>query len=412
MPALPFSSVSPSMPTSNYSSEVNEVSITSYSAIELYDSIESKDDVIYLDVRNEENHQLFMVEGPNDVEMYNIPYFDFMEDPEGCTAKLPEGRPVKVICAKEGSAQFVADILDSQGREEVSWLEGGIVTWGNLLIPKRINSADEDYEIWQFNRPGKASCSYGLIHGEQMMLFDASRAVEFYVEFAASRGADIRHVLETHLQADYISGSPRIAAATGAEFHAHDGDYAVSVFDYTSIVDGELIHFKRDGGPSVLCTHAPGHTPGSTAYVVDEKYLISGDTVFIVSVGRPDLGKRVVEWAKQLYATLKQRITVLPDELIVLPGHYSDWRRESNEDYLILNDFGTVKKLNEDIYGIEGEDEFVEYMKENMREQPDIYNQIRKVNAGALSLREEEQDIMDLGKNECAASSNRGMQHI
>ncbi|MEO2208601.1 MAG: MBL fold metallo-hydrolase, partial [Candidatus Poseidoniia archaeon] len=260
------------------------MAITSYSADELYDSIESKDDVIYLDVRNQENHRRFMVEGPNDVEMYNIPYFDFMEDPAGCTAKLPEGRPVKVICAQEGSAQFVADILDSQGREEISWLEGGIVTWGNLLIPKRINSADEDYEIWQFNRPGKASCSYGLIHGEEMMLFDASRAVEFYVEFAASRGADIRHVLETHLQADYISGSPRIAAATGAEFHAHDGDYAVSVFDYTSIVDGELIQFKRDGGPSVLCTHAPGHTPGSTAYVVDEKYLISGDTVFIVSV--------------------------------------------------------------------------------------------------------------------------------
>ena len=61
MPALPFSSVSPSMPTCNYSSEVNEVSITSYSANELYDSIESKDDVIYLDVRNEENHQLFMI---------------------------------------------------------------------------------------------------------------------------------------------------------------------------------------------------------------------------------------------------------------------------------------------------------------------------------------------------------------
>ena len=98
MPALPLSSISPSMPISNYSSEVNKVSITSYSANELYDSIESKDDVIYLDVRNEKNHQLFMVEGPNDVEMYNIPYFDFMEDPEGCTAKLPKGRPEGHLC--------------------------------------------------------------------------------------------------------------------------------------------------------------------------------------------------------------------------------------------------------------------------------------------------------------------------
>jgi len=154
----------------------------------------------------------------------------------------------------------------------------------------------------------------------------------------------------------------------------------------------------------VLCTHAPGHTPGSTVYLVDERFMISGDTVFIVSVGRPDLGKKVVEWAKQLYATLKERICTLPDALQVLPGHYTDWGTEATGDHLIMNDFGTIKALNESIYGLDNEADFIAYIVDNMRDQPEVYNTIRQVNAGLLSPEAEELDTMDLGKNECAAS--------
>lgn len=69
-----------------------------------------------------------------------------------------------------------------------------------------------------------------------------------------------------------------------------------------------------------------------------------------------------------------------------------------------MNDFGTVKKINERIYSIEDEQEFIQFMVENMREQPAVYNEIRKVNAGLILPSDEEQNVMDLGKNECAAS--------
>ena len=375
----------------------------SYSATELYQWIENKTDCVFLDVRNEEDHKRFMVEGPNQVDMRNIPYFDFIETPVEAYSVLEKTDPIRVICAKEGSAQFVADILESAGFHDVMWLQEGIISWGNVLIPKQIPS-DSEYEIWQFNRPGKASCSYGLIFEGQMMIFDPSRNIEFYKSFAESSGAKITHVFETHLQADYISGGPRLTEETGATYLAHEGDYAGTAVQYSPIIDGEQITFEEARGPKVLCTHSPGHTPGSTTYVIDEKFMVSGDTVFIVSIGRPDLGKKVVEWAKQLYNTLKMRIAVLPDELLVLPGHYTDWDAESDEQYLILNDFGTVKSLNEEIYGITNEEQFVEYIIDNMREQPAVYDEIRKVNAGWLNPDEAEQDIMDLGKNECAAS--------
>jgi glyoxylase-like metal-dependent hydrolase (beta-lactamase superfamily II) len=138
--------------------------------------------------------------------------------------------------------------------------------------------------------------------------------------------------------------------------------------------------------------------------------MISGDTVFIVSVGRPDLGKKVVEWARMLFATLKDRITLMPDDLVVLPGHYTDWSKESDSENRILDDFGSIKQFNEDIYGISEEDEFITYILDNMRKEPEIYGQIREVNSGRLTPCIDEQNIMDLGKNECAASRHSGIE--
>lgn len=378
-----------------------------YSATELYHAIETKEDFILLDVRNKEDYNRFAVEGPEEITTLHIPYFDFIEDALASAEKVPTGKKIRVVCAKEGSSQFVYEVLTNLGRDNIGYLTGGIISWGNLLIPKRVNAEEESYEIWQFNRPGKASCSYGLINGDEMFVFDPSRNIEFYQEFASKRGASITYTFETHLQADYISGSPGLAENCGATFVANSSDFSESVYEYHNVSDGEEFTFSSEG-PKVLAIHSPGHTPGSTTYIVDEKFMISGDTVFIVSIGRPDLGKQVVEWAKTLYSTLKTKITILPEELLVLPGHYTSWADEADSNYKIQNLFGAVKNYNEEIYSINNEDEFVAYIQANMRTQPTIYNQIRKVNIGELSPCPTEQNVMDLGKNECAASSHTG----
>ena len=158
--------------------------MTIFTAHELYSAIEEKEDFLLLDVRNEEDHKRFSIEGPNEVMMMNIPYFDFIEEPEEMVAQVPDDKPVRVVCAKVGSSEFVANLLEGLGRENVSHLDGGIISWGNLLVSKRINSESDDYEVWQFNRPGKASCSYGLVFEKEMFLFDPSRNVDYYLQFA------------------------------------------------------------------------------------------------------------------------------------------------------------------------------------------------------------------------------------
>ena len=377
-------------------------SLKSYSADDLFSFLTQKEDVIVLDVRNEEDFGRFSVEGPFPFDMVNVPYFDFMEEEDASVAKVSYDKPVKVVCAKEGSAQYVGEILMNHGFKDVAFLTGGIKTWGNMLTPKRINPGSDDYALYQFIRPAKASCNYGLLYKGEMVNFDPSRNYNFYYSFAHSQNVKIVRTFETHLQADYISGSKKIADVTGAEIMANAGDFKDASFQYSGVKDGESYSVGGDG-PEIKVLHSPGHTPGSTSYIIDDKYFITGDTVFILSVGRPDLGGKAEEWSVMLFDTLTNKVQNLDKKLKVLPGHFMDWN-EANDSLLFVENLGEVIHRNAGIFKIDTPEIFTQYIMDNMRKSPEIYGEIRKVNVGWLDVDMNEADIMDLGKNECAAA--------
>jgi glyoxylase-like metal-dependent hydrolase (beta-lactamase superfamily II) len=372
-----------------------------YSAADLYDWITGREDVVFLDVRNAADFERFHLESPYPLEMYNISYFDFMEIEAECIAKLPKGRKIRVICAKEGSAKFVAEILEKNGFDNVGYLAGGIKSWGNLLVPVLLNPGD-DFSLYQFIRPGKASCSYGLIYRDELMLFDPSRNISFYLDFARSNNCSLVKTFETHLQADYIAGSRLLAAATGAEFLANASDFAHSRITYTPLQDGEIRQFTS-GGPKVRVMFTPGHTPGSTSYLIDNRYIISGDTIFIHSIGRPDLGGKVDEWSDALFHTL-EKVRELDDNLIVLPGHYMSWD-EADDRLAFAATLARTKEYNRHIHAIDNTGDFLNFIKANMRKQPDEYAAIRRINAHLEEVTDDKAEELDLGKNECAATS-------
>ena len=379
-------------------------SLKSYSADDLFSFLTQKEDVIVLDVRNEEDFGQFSVEGPFPFDMVNVPYFDFMEEEDASVAKVSHKKPVKVVCSKEGSAQYVGEILMNHGFKDVAFLTGGIKTWGNMLTPKRINPRSDDYALYQFIRPAKASCNYGLLYKGEMVNFDPSRNYDFYHSFADSQNVKIVRTFETHLQADYISGSKKIADVTGAEIMANVDDFKDASFQYSGVKDGESYSMGGDG-PEIKVLHSPGHTPGSTSYIIDDKYFITGDTVFILSVGRPDLGGKAEEWSVMLFDTLTNKVQNLDKKLKVLPGHFMDWN-EANDSLLFVENLGEVIHCNSGIFKIDTPEIFTQYIMDNMRKSPEIYGEIRKVNVGWLDVDMNEADIMDLGKNECVAAVN------
>jgi glyoxylase-like metal-dependent hydrolase (beta-lactamase superfamily II)/rhodanese-related sulfurtransferase len=383
------------------------MSIFIYQAEDLYKWVTEKADFVLLDVRNSKDFERFKIEGPYPIEMLNISYFDFMEIEDECISQLPaKDTPIRIVCAKEGSAKFVAEILEKHGFSDVGYLGGGIKSWGNLLVPRLLNPG-KDYELYQFIRPGKGSCSYGLIYQGEMILFDPSRNIDFYLGFAEEKDCRIVKTIETHLQADYIAGSRMIAEQTGAAFYANTNDFSGAKIDYISLGDGDEIGFG-DGGPSVHVLFSPGHTPGSTMFVIDQSYIVSGDIIFIKSIGRPDLGGKVEEWSDELYRTIT-KISSLEDSYIVLPGHFIDWS-EANDELNFTQSLGQVREKNKSIYSIDNEADFLQFIQSNMREQPPEYAKIRLVNANLEMVDDEKAEILDLGKNECAASAYAAQQ--
>lgn len=388
------------------------MAIYTFTAAELYTLLlDQEEDLAVLDVRNTVDFGRFKVEAPYPFALENISYFDFMEEEEECVDKVRDfvkGRAVYIICAKEGSAKYVAEILEKHGLEKIRYLEGGIKSWGNLLMPVLLNPG-EVFALYQFIRPGKASCSYGLVAEKEMLLFDVSRNLSFYQVFAQEYKAKITKIFETHLQADYISGGRLLAQKTGAEIFVNRADFAKAEFDYTALKDKK--NYGMSQGPAVTAIFTPGHTPGSTSYLIDDRFLISGDTVFLQSVGRPDLGGQVEAWANALFTTL-QGIKEMDTGLFILPGHYMDWHeaQKVGDTLAFTASLGEVLEHNGSIYSIDDKNDFLEFIKSNMREQPEEYTTIRLINANLESVEDDKAEELDIGKNECAATAYKAQQ--
>jgi glyoxylase-like metal-dependent hydrolase (beta-lactamase superfamily II) len=133
---------------------------------------------------------------------------------------------------------------------------------------------------------------------------------------------------------------------------------------------------------------------------VDEKFLLSGDILFIDSIGRPDLAGLAQDWVGDLRESLYKRYRELSKELIVLPAHFMIID-ELNEDGSVSEKLGTLFEKNHGL-NIADEDEFRRVVTKNLPPQPNAYQQIRETNMGRITPDEEQQREMEIGPNRCA----------
>ncbi len=148
---------------------------------------------------------------------------------------------------------------------------------------------------------------------------------DWFVAEAGAAGVKIAHVIDTHLHADHYSGGPALARRVAAPYYLHEYNQGRVGFDFAPLRDGQRL---EAGNVLVDILHTPGHTPDSVCLLVrdlrrgDEPwFVITGDTLFVGAVGRPDLAGREREMAAQLYDSLHDRLLGLPADLGVYPGH-------------------------------------------------------------------------------------------
>ena len=149
--------------------------------------------------------------------------------------------------------------------------------------------------------------------------------VDAYLEFAASKGMTITHVIDTHLHADHLTGGPALAARAGALYCMHES--AALDFDFARLRDGQEIGL---GNTRVHVLHTPGHTPESVCLLVSDLrrssapwFALTGDTLFVGAVGRPDLPGKAHEGAAELYDSIHSKLLTLPDDLEIYPAHFA-----------------------------------------------------------------------------------------
>nr|WP_309100601.1 MBL fold metallo-hydrolase [Fredinandcohnia onubensis] len=356
-----------------------------------------KETLFILDVRNENDFNDWKIEGEN-FDYLNIPYFELLDGVEEILEKLPKDKDILVVCAKEGSSVMVADMLSEAGLT-VSYLKGGMKAWSEHLEPVKVGDLKDGGEIYQFVRIGKGCLSYMVVSNGEAAIIDATRMTDIFLDFAESKAAKITHVFDTHLHADHISGGRKIAEATHATYWLPPKDATEVTFEYAALEGGQDVTI----GNTTINIHAlysPGHTIGSTSFVVDEKFLLSGDILFIDSIGRPDLAGLAQDWVGDLRETLYNRYRELSDELVVLPAHFMIID-ELNEDGSVSEKLGTLFAKNHGL-NITNEAEFRRIVTENLPPQPNAYQEIRETNMGKISPDEEKQREMEIGPNRCA----------
>lgn len=373
------------------------MTISKWTAAQVARKVIDNEELFILDVRNKDAFEDWKIEG-HKFEYLNIPYFELLDGVEKILPQLPTNKDVIVVCAKEGSSVMVAEMLSEAGRE-VAYLEGGMKSWSSYLEPIKVADLENGGELYQFVRLGKGCLSYMVTSGGEAAIIDAVRFSDVFTNFAKEKGVQIKHVFDTHLHADHISGGRDIAAETGATYYLPPKDATEVVFDYTPLTDGLNVKIGATQ-MDVNALYSPGHTIGSTSFLIDNQYLLTGDILFVDSIGRPDLAGLAEDWVGDLRETLYTRYRELAEDLIVLPAHFMTID-ELNEDGTVARRLGDLFKENHGL-NIEDEDEFRRTVTDNLPPQPNAYEQIRQVNMGKIAPSHDEQTEMEIGPNRCA----------
>lgn len=397
-----------------------DAAIREWSASELYERLRAGDDPFVLDTRTPEDAAGWGIEGHGTLPTLNVPPWDLLADEAeddvdraiaGALATRlahrPQGeRTILAVCPEGDLSRHAAAALTALGFDAAN-LAGGMQAWGNFYDVRPVGE-ETTYRIFQIARPARGCLSWMVIDGRQAAVIDPLRHIDVYLRLAAAEGAEITLVIDTHGHADHISGGRALADRLGVPYllHPYDGihplDQVPGALEFDYLRDGQRLGV---GGASIEALHIPGHTLGNMALLLDRRHLFAGDSLFIRSVARPDLGGRADTWAPLHYRSLR-RLMGLGDQISVLPGHFSSLA-ESNEAGVFAAPLDLLLETNDGLLAARlPEAEFVRYLLDNLPPFPDAYAEIKRVNAGLKSVDEARAAELELGKNRCALAGD------
>jgi glyoxylase-like metal-dependent hydrolase (beta-lactamase superfamily II)/rhodanese-related sulfurtransferase len=349
--------------------------------------------VTLLDIRPTDERVEWSIPGSFHVDAYDALKAN---DPKAlANVEFPSDIPVVTVCAAGKTSLVAAQQLQARGVQALS-LEGGMKAWSLAWNIAEVPLLDSHARVIQVRRTGKGCLSYLIADGNTAVVIDASLDPQVYLNLAHRNGWWIERVLDTHIHADHLSRSHQLAQLSGATLFLPE--LTRVSFPFTPIRDGDMLEI---GTVRLAALRTPGHTSESTCYLLDQHVLLTGDTLFLTGVGRPDLAAdadEVRRRASDLYTSL-QTLLALPPETIVLPGHTSTPVAFDSDPIAstladILEQVGVIHATHE---------VFIQQILARIPPTPPNYERIVRLNEiGVLP----ERDVTELeaGANRCAIS--------
>ena len=357
------------------------------SATELAAVLGTADAPALLDVREPEEFDAWAMAGARNVPLSRLALEidDVVRD-----------REVVVICASGSRSARAVEALRSSGIAARN-LAGGMLAWAAVYDSAILELGAA--RIVQVRRRGKGCLSYVVGARNEAFVVDPSLDVERYLDVAEQHGWRITRVFDTHLHADHLSGVRALASATGASVHLNPADgYR---FPFQPLDDDQWFSLGGQEHFVVTVLHSPGHTPGSTIYEVGGRALLTGDTLFVDGVGRPDLADHAEAFARELHRSLHTKAIAMPVDATVLPAHYGE--SVAVAPHAVVG--ASLGALRSSLPQLSWpEERFVEWASSRARPRPPHYREIVSVNAGAAPAPlVDDLRRLELGPNRCAA---------
>ncbi len=372
------------------------------SADELAQRLDRGESLQLLDVRTPDRVARNRVAFGTELQFHALPNSKIFALPDARDLQLDAARPVAIICGHGNSSKQTTAFLRERGYEAYS-VTGGMAAWEAVYVARRLSPTPSLSHVVQLDRVGKGALSYVLVSDGDAVVVDPGRHVERYDAVLAELRATPAAVVDTHLHADYLSGAREAAARWQVPYFLHPDD-AVSPYDstpghlaYQPLHDGDTIAFGRG---TLRVAHMPGHTLGSIALIADDGLVLTGDFLFVQSVGRPDLAGQTESWAKLLWHSLERARQSWAGDLLVLPAHYAS-ELERRADRAIAARFDVIAATNA-AAAIQDERAFLEWIAEHTTGFPDAYRTIKETNLGLADVSGSEAETLESGPNQCA----------
>ena len=286
------------------------------SAEELRILLEKKEPLVVLDVRPKDQREEWQIPGSMYIDAYQRLNAN---DPTVLDEiSIPENMKVVTVCAAGRTSKIAANELRKKGVEAYS-LKGGMDAW-SMAWNKAETRLQNDIILIQVRRTGKGCLSYIVASKGLALVVDPSLDIADYETILLEKELELKYVLERHIHADHLSRARQLAEKTNAELFLPSKSNVH--FSFTPLKDGDVLTLA-DINLKVIYT--PGHTLESSCFLINENVIITGDTLFTNSVGRPDLkadADTTKEKARLLYQSL-QKLMGLKDDIMVLPAHTS-----------------------------------------------------------------------------------------